>query len=85
MTLDKPRRPYRVWGFASTHDAIAAEDVLKRAGLSATTVPRPAEIGGAECGISVRVPHEDEDRASMVLQEAGIHVIGGILVMDRPA
>lgn len=83
MAIEGPKRPYRVWGFSSTHDAIAAEDALLAAGIAAQTIPRPAEIGGAECGISVRVPHEYEDAARAALEAARIDIVGSILVLDR--
>lgn len=83
MVLDGPRRVYRVWGFSSTHDAIAAEDALRSEGVGAITIPRPAELGGAECGIAVRVLDTDTPRAEDIFGRIEIRPRGSILMMDR--
>ena len=76
------RRAYRVWGFSSTHDAIAAEDALKSEGIVASTIPRPAELGGVECGIAVRVLDADTPRSEELFARLEIRPRGSILMMD---
>lgn len=83
MIRGGPRRAYRVWGFSSTHDAIAAEDALKSEGIAATTIPRPAELGGAECGIAVRVLDAETLRSEELFARIDILPRGSILMMDR--
>lgn len=83
MVLAGPRRAYRIWGFSSTHDAIAAEDALRAEGVCATTIPRPVELGGAECGIAVRVLDADTPRAEDLFARIEIRPRGSILMMDR--
>jgi hypothetical protein len=64
-------RPFVVYGFASVHDALFAESVLKSAGLAATPVPSPKELGDL-CGIALRVAPDDAAHAERLLDSAGI-------------
>jgi hypothetical protein len=73
-----PRERHRfvVFGFASTHDAMAAEWLLKQAVIPVTPMPSPPAFGSL-CGLAMRVLPEDEDRATNVLSE------GKVLPVDR--
>lgn len=63
-------RPYVVYGFASVHDALMAETILKEAGVAVTAVPSPKELGEL-CGIALRVEPEEAVRAERLLASAG--------------
>jgi hypothetical protein len=65
----EPRR-FVVFGFASVHDTLAAEDALRAAGVPAVTVPSPAELGEL-CGIALRVVPERAAEATGALERAG--------------
>lgn len=60
-------RRFVVFGFATTHDALAAEHALRQQGVEVVPIPTPASLG-AFCGIALRVPHrlEEEARATLV-------------------
>jgi hypothetical protein len=64
-------RPFVVYGYASVHDALCAESVLKGAGLAVTPVPSPKELGEL-CGIALRVDPSDADHAERLLRSAGM-------------
>jgi hypothetical protein len=66
-----PTRPFVVFGFASTHDALAAETVLKGAGVTVVPIPSPREIGEL-CGIALRVPTGESDQAENMLRSAKV-------------
>ncbi len=67
----RERKPFVVFGFRTTHEALDAEAALKRAALDVVPVPTPAVLGEL-CGIAMRVPPEQASRAQEVLLEAGI-------------
>jgi hypothetical protein len=67
----RERRVYAVFGFATTHDALAAETALKAAGIPVTPVPAPRELGSL-CGIALRLEISDADRSAAVLAAADI-------------
>lgn len=50
---------FLIVAFPSTHDAIKAETVAKRAGLSVRVIPLPPEVS-AGCGLALRSPLEEE-------------------------
>jgi transposase len=58
------------FGFASIHDALAGESALKAAGVPATTIPSPKELGSL-CGIALRVRPADARCAEDALSKAG--------------
>jgi hypothetical protein len=62
-------RPYAVYGFVSTHEALAAESVLKSAGVRVVPVPSPKELGDL-CGIALRVEPEETDHVERLLAGA---------------
>jgi hypothetical protein len=50
-----PRRiKYAIFTFATTHQAMAAEDILRQAGIGLEVVPPPRELS-AGCGLALRV------------------------------
>jgi len=68
--MKEPTVPYVVYGFASTHDALAGERALLAEGVAHMTIPTPRGIGTL-CGISLRVPQVDGADADMVLISSG--------------
>lgn len=60
-----------VYGFASVHDALGAEAALAAAGVSATAIPSPRELGEL-CGIALRVEPALADAARNVFSASAI-------------
>lgn len=67
--IGTPRR-FIVFGFASVHDALGAEAVLKAARVPATTIPAPRELGDL-CGIALRIDPMEEEHAVRALTRGG--------------
>lgn len=66
--------------FASTHQAMAAEDILRYARIDLEVVPPPAELSSG-CGLALRVSLEDLTEACRALTSQGaawdaIHELG---------
>ncbi len=53
---------------------MSAESALKAAGVAVTAIPRPVSIGGADCGIAMRVAPADDSRAREILSESSIPI-----------
>jgi len=68
--MSATERQFVVFGFASVHDTLEAEDVLKAAGVPASTIPSPRELGDL-CGIALRVERADAEAAGTALAAAG--------------
>jgi len=68
VTVERLR--FTVFGFASVHDTLAAEDALVRACISAVTIPAPRELGEL-CGIALRVLPHDAAAAVRAFERAG--------------
>ena len=68
--MSRGLRTFVVYGFASVHDALAAESVLKGAGLAVSPIPSPKELGDL-CGIALRVEPADAPHAERLLASAG--------------
>jgi hypothetical protein len=66
-----PPRRFVALGFASVHDAMAAESALKTAGVSVTAIPSPRALGEL-CGIALRIAPQDVEAAEAVLAQAGV-------------
>jgi hypothetical protein len=64
-------RSFVVFAFESTHVALDAEDALKAAGLAVVPIPTPASLGEL-CGLAMRVPPEQAQRARNTLADLGI-------------
>lgn len=69
MSPSSPR-VFTVLGFATTHAALDAEQLLADLGVSVTPIPAPAELGGALCGIALRIEPSDTERALTLLDHA---------------
>jgi hypothetical protein len=63
-------RPFVVYGFASVHDTLAAESVLKAAAIEVVAIPAPRELGEL-CGIALRVTPSDAEAAEHALIAGG--------------
>ncbi|MBW6467707.1 MAG: DUF3343 domain-containing protein [Coriobacteriia bacterium] len=70
----RPLRSFAVLGFATTHTALAAEQLLKDLGVPVTPIPAPTSIGGALCGIALRLDPGDVERAETLLERAELPV-----------
>jgi hypothetical protein len=70
----RPLRTFVVLGFTTTHTALAAEQLLKDLGVPVTPIPAPRSIGGALCGIALRLEPGDVDRAETLLERADLTV-----------
>ena len=64
-------RRFVVYGFASVHDALAAESTLVSAGVAVTAIPSPRVLGEL-CGIALRVEPAQARAAEEALGVAGL-------------
>lgn len=67
----REKRDFTVFGFESTHQALDAEALLGDMGIDVVPVPPPQQMG-ALCGIALRVPIDQANRALGYLSEVGI-------------
>jgi len=74
-------RTFDVLGFVSTHDALDAEALLEDMGVDVVPIPAPATVG-ALCGIALRIPPEQVERAREYLERAGIQVAAMTTIED---
>lgn len=74
-------RPFVVYGFASTHEALDAEAILEDMGVDTVPIPTPAAIS-ARCGIALRVPEEQAPRADTYLENAGLKPAARAVIQD---
>ena len=65
-----PRR-FIAYGFASVHDALAAESALEAGDVRVTAIPSPRALGEL-CGVAIRIAPEDAEAAEAVLARAGL-------------
>ncbi|MDF1541819.1 MAG: DUF3343 domain-containing protein [Anaerosomatales bacterium] len=70
----RPLRTFAVLGFATTHTALAAEQLLRDLGVPVTPIPAPASIGNGLCGIALRLEPGDVERADTLLERAELRV-----------
>ncbi len=75
------KRPFIVFAFETTHDALEAESALKRQGVYVDPIPAPADIS-ANCGIALRLEPAVEGEAESILQETGIGVSARLRIWD---
>lgn len=80
MTSRTPRQ-FAVLGFLSTHDALDAEALLLDMGIEVVPIPAPRSIG-ALCGVALRMPPEQAERANKYLERAGIKLAGVASIED---
>lgn len=64
-------RPFAVFSFVTTHQALDAEDALRRGGVGVVPIPTPS-TASALCGLSMRVETHERDAALELLERAGI-------------
>lgn len=64
-------RRFVAYGFASVHDALAAESALTSAGIAVTAIPSPRALGEL-CGIALRVEPAQAGVAEAALEVAGL-------------
>jgi hypothetical protein len=64
-------RGFAVYGFATTHDALAAETAVRAAEVPVTPIPAPRELGSL-CGIALRVEEADAPDAERALVASGL-------------
>lgn len=62
---------FAVFGFESTHQALDAESLLGDLGIDVVPIPVPADLS-ARCGIALRVPDEQAERALIYLNRGGL-------------
>lgn len=62
------KQEFIIVAFDSTHDAIKAETVSGRVGITARLIPIPPEVS-AGCGLALRADPEDLDRVRELLKE----------------
>lgn len=79
--MSREHRRFQVFGFTTTHDALAAEDALKSADVAAVPIPTPRALGSL-CGIALRVEPRDSAAAATVLGDAGIAWKGPVELED---
>lgn len=75
------RGTFVAFGFESTHNALAAEALLKDADVPVVPVPTPADMGSL-CGIALRVSPGDADHAERLIKASGIRPSGRIVFED---
>ncbi len=73
---------FTVFGFETTHDALAAERALLEAAVPVVAVPTPKTLG-ALCGIAIRAPLADAERVERALVAAGIRWTRRVEIEDR--
>ena len=78
---DRELRPFVVYGFESTHAALAAESLLKDMGVAVVPVPAPKSIGRL-CGIALRVEPAESARAEELLANAGMEPNARVEIED---
>ncbi len=66
-------RPFVVFAFGSTHESLAAEDVLLDAGFTVRVMPLPRSRGSL-CGIALRLPPDQRHEALSELAKHGLVV-----------
>jgi hypothetical protein len=74
-------RPFAVFGFETTHDALVAEEILRARGLDAVPIPTPRVLG-VLCGIALRVPHLQAEEARLALGAAGLAGVSETAIED---
>lgn len=79
--MTRQLKPFIVFGFSSTQDALDAESLLEDMGIDVVPIPAPGELGKL-CGIALRVEPGQADRAGTYLQRAEIAVVGRVSIED---
>mgnify|MGYP001246041604 CR=1 FL=1 len=82
--MSTDRVEFSVFGFAGTHEAIRAEEVLISAAVDVVLIPTPRALGSL-CGFAVRVPVGERDAAHEALLAAMLEPAGEVRIYDRMA
>ena len=69
------------FGFASVHDAMAAEDALKAARIEPVAIPSPGALGEL-CGIALRVEPGSAQAVQDTLAAAGLPPRASVEIYD---
>jgi hypothetical protein len=77
----RERRPYVVFAFATTHEALEAEDALRAARVNVVPIPTPKTVGRL-CGIAMRIDPAEESAALDAMQAAGVRVAERVDITD---
>lgn len=77
----RAKRDFDVLGFESTHDALAAEAALRRAGIDVVAIPSPRVLGST-CGIAMRLEQAEAEAALAALAAAGIEPVARAVIQD---
>lgn len=77
----RERRVFEVLGFSSTHEVLDAEALLEDMGVDVVPIPAPAALS-AMCGIALRIPPEELERAERYLERAGLKVVNRTQIED---
>lgn len=75
-------RRFAVFGFASTHDAVRAERLVREALADAALIPAPGALGSL-CGLALRVSVAEREAVASLLAQRGIVPNGPIEIDDR--
>jgi hypothetical protein len=73
---------FAVFGFAGTHEAIRAEEVLIAANVTVVLIPTPRALGSL-CGFAVRVPTSERKAALDALEASALVPGGEVEIQDR--
>lgn len=76
------REQFCVFGFAGTHEAVRAEEILIAAAVDVALIPTPRALGSL-CGFAVRVPTGERDAALEALRAATLEPAGEVTIDDR--
>jgi hypothetical protein len=79
--VSRQPKEFAVLAFASTHDALTAEALLGQMGVDVVPIPTPKAVSSG-CGIALRLPIVDEDRALEYLERAGTSVAKRVRIQD---
>jgi hypothetical protein len=79
--MSRAPRPFTVYSFSTTHDALSAEAWLKARDFTVLAIPTPRTLGRL-CGISLRVDPADAAAVEDALAEARIEIAARGVIED---
>jgi hypothetical protein len=79
--LRHARSPEIILIFRGTHQVLAAEKRLKQGGVAMRLIPVPRRLT-SECGLAIRIPPSERDRARTVLSQTGVAPLSAHLLLD---
>lgn len=79
--MTRSKQPFVAFGFASTHAALDAEALLQDMGVDVVPVPAPSALS-SRCGIALRVPVDQEERAERFLANGGLEPVARLELDD---